>query len=579
MKGWRLDLGLLGVLGLAALLLYLQLHPLEQVRPELGVPPSLPGAGLDEEPGPFVLLVDASVVDRQATGPLPGRDWSFAWINWFEQELGLLTVLEPGRLSDPAQLPQGVRVLVVSRSAWPGLDATGRLLLESVVASGGVVVAETPPAEAILPADPLGVVLLDQSFAAQLVRLQQGWSLPAPRRPEQRSRPAERQGPGPLPELPPERLFTADLAAVMTPEVLSPAADHLERELLSRIEALTPLARWWPFPEGAAGVACATYEEAGFGNAAGWMTRYDRQRNLPGTLFVSGLRLTPAQLPLLAAPDTLGLSWVRGLDGENWRVPCGLGPIQPCWRAATLQEQRAALLPRPATAEGPAGLARSLGGVWDRDFARSFRILEQAGFSADSSYGPSDADRFGYLFGTGLPFHPLDGSGRPFRLYEIPYLFRNDGRYDRARQDALLRGSRQGDHQLVVGLLRTDFMARSPGEEPMEAWLGLPEAARRHEHLLLPLDRYLGHYTRRLRSPLRQQWDEERGLLTCQAEATEDGQTLALSARTRGVGAIRLELDGTVLPPESWLRRGNTLLLPLTAGRHEIQVQYPQPLP
>jgi hypothetical protein len=52
------------------------------------------------------------------------------------------------------------------------------------------------------------------------------------------------------------------------------------------------------------------------------------------------------------------------------------------------------------------------------DFARSWNIMDRAGFDYDTTVGNND--RLGFKLGLATPFHPPDGKWRPLRLLELP---------------------------------------------------------------------------------------------------------------------------------------------------------------
>ncbi|MBM4318387.1 MAG: hypothetical protein FJ125_00130 [Deltaproteobacteria bacterium] len=559
MRGWRLEIVLLLFLLALGALWQVQRHPLHRPRAEPEQPavdPSSPATG-----SPYLLLVDPVQVERSASLPLQQRDWSYAWINWLEQELGPYRIASPHQLGTTAEPVDGVRLAIVSRSAWNGLGPGARLALDAVIASGGAVIAESPPPGVPLPGPAERVVLLEEAFSTLLVKLQQGWL----------------DGGQPRPRTPGGMIRTQQLCRSGPGELLAPVADQLERELLARVEALVPLLRWWPFPEGAAGVVAFTYDEAGFGASSTWMARHDWSRGVASTLFLTphGPGRRGRQLATNVGSDA-GIGWTRGLDDLAPSIRWGAGPFTLFWRKAGLGEQLH-LLRALLSDEEILGISRSVGSLWDPGFGKSFRILSRAGIAADSSYGPTDDERVGYLFGTGLPFHPLDDNGRPFALLEVPYLFRNTGRYQRELQKQLVTGSRNGDHQLLVGLFDVGFMASSPSVERMEAWLELPQLATEHEHRSMSLEAYLGHWRARLASPIASSWDEATTTLAARVTASVSGLTLAFPSLARGQALASAQLDGAVLPQERLIRRGMLLLLPVLTGEHQLQLVYGKP--
>ncbi len=52
------------------------------------------------------------------------------------------------------------------------------------------------------------------------------------------------------------------------------------------------------------------------------------------------------------------------------------------------------------------------------DFAKSWRVMEEAGFDYDTTIGNND--RLGFKLGLATPFHPPDEGWRPMRILELP---------------------------------------------------------------------------------------------------------------------------------------------------------------
>ena len=557
LRGWRAEILLLLALILGGILWQLTIKPIERPEKEREQAAAglLPG---DDSRAPFLLVLDPSAVARSRELPLHERDWSFAWVNWLEQELGPYRVLAPEQLK-PKRV-RAVMLAVISRSAWSGLGDEARAVLGEIASRNGVIVAETPPPGITLPGEERCVVL-DDPLSSALVKIQQGWMSPdLPQRPR--------------PRVPRGKIQSAELSVAAEGDALVPAADRLERDLTARVVKLLPVPRWWPFPDAASGVVAISYNEGGLGNHASWMPRFDADRKVPGTIF-----LVPKNLDARGAKGLrgtgveIGLQWSRGYFDLFLKKRWGLGPLQIFRRDLSLSEQRSALAelchPLPA-----ATINRSCGQVWDPELGRSFRIIEQAGFEADSSFGPSGPDRTGYLFGTGMPFRPVDTNGLPFSLYEIPFLFQNTLRYDRPLQTRLIEASASGDHQLIQGLFHVDFMARVPSEERMEAWLELPGLAQEHDHRIMALGSYLGFWRARVLSPISFTWNGE--LLACELRAARDGLTIALPAlAAQGRVASRSMLDGEELALTRFTRRDAYLLLPLKKGTHVLKMYYP----
>jgi len=555
-RGWQSWLPELIGAGLGLLLLgglWLQRHPvLLGAAVREATPEPLQSQPLASD---VLLLLSPGEIARQAAAPLATRGWSAWWINLLEQEVGPFVLLRTDEAT-PADLLTA-RVVVVADGAWEELAPSVQAGLQQLLAQGGVVLAERPLGGRLQGPN---LLELPRSPLPELVQQQQGTFVP----PSQ----AARRG------VPPGQIQTTDLALPGPACPREPFADRQERLLWAQVGQRLLLPAWWPFPRAAAGVVALTYDEEGFGDRSAWMAEQTAAAGLGATFFVLPAGgLTPAGARrLVALGGDLQVHWNRGFFGQRTDVPLGLGPFIFARSELSLAEQRAAveeLLPPPRRI----WLNRNHGLLWDAPWATSFRQLAAAGLLADSTYGPAGPGRCGYLFGTGLPFRPLDRSGFPFALYEVPFLFQDDEEYTAAFQLELLQRSQAGDHQLLTVIYHTNTMARVPAADRIQRWLDLPAQARATEHLVLDLGTFLRFYWARNQSRLLSSFRE--GVLQVDAEAVAAGLTLRLpEVAPDGTRPVALRLDGQPVPLATTVRRAGSLLLPLERGRHAVTVSY-----
>lgn len=290
------------------------------------------------------------------------------------------------------------------------------------------------------------------------------------------------------PEILPSELKTADLMpdlAYHDNDV--PVADLLERALVqyARAGAGVPVPALWYWPDGAPGVYLMTHDDEARGARAEWMPADETARGVPSTCYyIAAWGLDGASLGRVAAGGhAIGLHWVRGTADYAMRETWPLPKLGPFLREVTLPGQTARL--RQALAAGRTD-SRAGGGadavrhcrlhylLWDGRWARTFAQLAAAGYELDSSYGP-DFHCKGYLFGTAYPFHPLDGNGRPYALFELPYQHSElEAGASGAWLDSLAASSRAGDHAAIVSLFHPPFMAFAPSAEAYRLWRELP---------------------------------------------------------------------------------------------------------
>lgn len=83
------------------------------------------------------------------------------------------------------------------------------------------------------------------------------------------------------------------------------------------------------------------------------------------------------------------------------------------------------------------------------DYAKSWGVMERAGFDYDSTVGNND--RLGFKLGLASPFHPPDGRWRPFRLLELPLTL-----MDTTLWGYLKKGEEEGfgDFMRLIGMVR-----------------------------------------------------------------------------------------------------------------------------
>ncbi len=446
------------------------------------------------------------------------------WINWFERRIGPYRLLPPGAVGEPDALDHAWFVVIPER-AWAGLDHRARANLQALTRRRGVVLVEAPPPNAGIPDDWL---VLGARLGEQTDPLAGPPSLP---------------GSGFVEE---------------------PWMDMVELSILRRVAERLPVVSWWPFPGESLGALVLSYDGQGLGERALWMPRHDAARGGTGTLFM-------APLPDAAPPPKgidCGLWWTRPGDDPVVRRFDGLGPLRLHGQVVSLPDQVAMLAGLCGTEPSAVRTYRT-GGDWPALVG----MIAAARVGIDSSLGPADSTSArGYVHGTGLPFHPLDRSGRAFDLYEVPYhLLDTAGPGD---LDSMLSASEQGHHQMVHVVLRARSMVLAARGPKIRAWLDLPGQARAHHHVLWSISRAVAHWRARIASPLAFEVSPGRDLVVVRARPVGRGLTLAVPAAYLGHRLQGLQVDGSPRPTGSLARTSALYLVPLEAGEHEVRLSY-----
>jgi hypothetical protein len=391
-----------------------------------------------------------------------------------------------------------------------------------------------------------GILLVDLPLARQLVVWQQGrpdddFTIPLRHRAEAGVRFCQ------------PNALVADAGLLDT---LHPHADAWERLLAACVERARPVPRLWYFPPTFDGAWAMTHDDENFGDLSRWMTSEEKRQGAASTLYIIPQKITPRGVGDLASDGAdLALHWWRGWSGDMTR-PLGLFGWHPARRICSLVEQRDRLqslgTPAPVTSNRTHAL------MWDAHFTRDFRRLEAAGFTLDSTYGPSGPRQLGYLFGTGFPFHPLDIDGRPFRLLEVPFLYQDDENWRPDLDETLLRDSATSLHELLVPLYHATTMRWQPSAAVMDGYLASFASARRWNHWLTTVEGYRQFWTARAAAPL------TRGAQPGEyATATGPADNLALMVPP---GARALAADGREPPGRAVTLMGRAYrLVPLAA--------------
>lgn len=504
-----------GTLLLLGVFVYLDANPIALESEET----SAPGSKLSLEAVSDILVVidyDAYPTQPEAFSDL---DFSLAWVNTFHQEVGPVAVQDANAFTN-IEL-SNFRVVVITRSAsgndtWVQklqgfVDRGGTLVLEmpqsglrsrfSADGQGGerspqhITMARDLPdelmaalmdvpvesrligsagplegSETLMTVDGVPVVYrkahgkgwaitVDFDYGMLLTALQQG-------RPTDGFRIRNQRGT--------DQVETADLALYERLEDAEiPIADVLERFMLyGVIDKCAAMVGFWPFLDGMDGALVVSHDERGLGDPTTWMAEYEHsfQGSSTYTIRANGEITASGLEELTALGVDIGLEWNRVADGDTAATErFGFLGIEPVTQTLTLDEQLELLLslfpdmPPPET-------VRLRDHVWGRDWTEPFRVMSTTDLRADASYAPLPG-KGGYLFGTGLPFMPIDRTGLAFRLLELPLVLVATGeRQELERLAHLLKRSHDTDHQaLGVSFSPADFYD-NPSAHLFKSW-------------------------------------------------------------------------------------------------------------
>ena len=263
----------------------------------------------------------------------------------------------------------------------------------------------------------------------------------------------------------------------------SPYADILEKFLFSSLEDLKFFPRLWYFPYKNEGVFLMSHDDEKRGRKESfYMVEEEGSRGYTSTFFVTcppgaECRWENAEEDIIKEGFDIQWHWNRFPDNikifspeeqvENYNKIDGV-KLTSC-RIHFLN--------------------------WGDHYTEPFRIMEKSGVLYDSSYGPNKGK--GYVFGTGMPFHPINTDGRLFDLFEIPFHTQEDwGGVTQKFFDEFIKNSKESYHSVIVPLFHPHKTAKKEGKT---LWLNSFHFARENDHWITTFSKFGNFYKDRCR--------------------------------------------------------------------------------
>ncbi|MEZ4459954.1 MAG: hypothetical protein R3E66_09530 [bacterium] len=382
-----------------------------------------------------------------------------------------------------------------------------------------------------------------------------------------------------------------------TTEFPVPYADLLERAVLQRLSVVRPIPRLWLYPGNYAGAMVMTHPAPDASRSGLALADAAHRAGASATVFMTADLFTSKDATFAESIGAdVGLLWVRGKRRELVLETVGIGPLQPIANELDLNTQFTRVniaLPEAR----PLRVARVEESAWANDWSTTFQQLAAARLRLDSSFGPKGGTSWGYLFGTGFPFYPLDERGLPLPLVEQPYVMEGSGASPQ-RLESMLRGSAQGFHQSIVVSISSDIMRYDPAPGVLLTLRDAFTLAKKHNHWATSLGELLDFLAARRKSVLTSQWSAEERRLTITVNllgtqsdrvAAEENPEKPKDA-TAGVAFPRVfdgeevesvTLDQQDVPLKEIATTGSSTdrILIVPPGRHTIVVHYKSPAP
>jgi hypothetical protein len=583
----------LAALAVLAALRWFDVHPIplrEDAAPARGAVVWRAGSG------PVALLARD---DRPAPVSFTGETWDWAWLHVLEREFGPTDVLDAAA-PPPEPLPEWRGVVVGAGAARTLTNEWSSALARYATQGGRVLVDGGYAPEALLPGARADSALFrwrdlaDGETASALEGLApdgdilRAWTFGSGRvtlaapclsrllqaieqgRPSEDLRLFEQKGH-------PDLLTPVDMSSLPPSLAEVPVSDILGRSVIRAAFGGQALFGFWHVPEARAGAFLPSHDEEGFGDHTLFEADYEREAGVRSTFFIIPGAMTDAAMVSLCADGfEIGLHWDRGYPEPRW-VRLGVWKFRPFRRAMALEDQLDALA---GTRAGGCDIRgnRNHGLLWTAEYTGVLDRLEAARFDYDSSYGP-DGDRYGYVFGTGLPFRPVGGTGRPLSIIEIPFLFQDDECFEASSLPAFLSGSRDSLHEFIGVIFHPTTMGYRPSVAGFEAWLASYGQARDRDHWVGTMGEIVSFWRNRLAGRIAPARPARDG-----ASPGSPGETVDVDVEAKGEGqalwvtpaGASVWVDGRARRPAAVFKLAGALeraaLYDLAPGPHRLRI-------
>lgn len=368
-----------------------------------------------------------------------------------------------------------------------------------------------------------------------------------------------------------------------------PYFDLLERNILYLADSHRPVARLWLYPRALRGALIVTHSEGGYGKASQFMPGWEHDNDVSSTLFVVPGSMSPEALARVGRVDgDLALEWLLPSHPQAPRRTWGVRRFRPFQRPMTLSEQFHSFN-EDSHPYGPTVVSRSFNGLWSTSYFSVFRRLEAIGIQLDSSYAPAPSwmtnneEEYGYLWGTGLPFHPLDKYGNRFSIFELPVSIddRSSG-YTLEMVRRMLIDASDRYHTTVVGNWHPDTMGNHPSFDALEGWRQSFDWAESQDLWVTTMSEYARFLSARKDATIDSSFSREERRLSINVRFDSDPAivpAIAFLARFEGRPIERIVVDGSNIEIAELPLTGDRVLnlLPMTVGQHHIEVFYATP--
>ncbi len=357
-----------------------------------------------------------------------------------------------------------------------------------------------------------------------------------------------------------------------------PYADLLKMHVLMSALYTSPMPLLWPFPNGGRSALILTHETGALGDKAFESAVYEQGQNATATWLTTPGTVSKKMLEhWKSAQFDVGVSLMRPPAGRIYE-PYGPSFFQPVAVERNIKNQKIAVSKRLGTNISTCKMTSS---NWSRDYTMAFRRLAAAGCRIDMTYEPSEPEQYGYLFGSGFPFLPIERNGLPLPVYEMPSLVSDTAGFDTFPAQTAVKLLNEAEsifHEPVTASFHADTMMKNPTWLSPENWLNLMKFASENHIWMTSAKSFMHHYTLRQQAKLFYAFHVQTKVLDARVDLPQANfsYTVAMPKRTahgmiHDIWVDKKSIDLTTINATA---DGLLMLIPVTSGEHLVQAQY-----
>ena len=357
-----------------------------------------------------------------------------------------------------------------------------------------------------------------------------------------------------------------------------PYADLLKMHIIGSVIYTDPMPILWPYPDGYRSALLLVHETGNLSDPAFNLAEYERKQGIQSTWLVTASMISKETLETWRnRAFDIGVSFLRPPIGRIYKK---YGPsfFKPVVVESNIVSQKKNVSNRLGN---PLSTCKFASSLWTKDYTMPFRYLSRAKCQIDLSFAPTQPEQFGYLFGTGFPFLPIERNGLPMPTYEFPVLINDESGLDTLPDNTaaqLLKDSETTYHEPMVISFNANTMLEHPSYLSPQTWLGLIKQAADTGIWTTTVKAFMHHYTLRKQARMHYQFNPQSRALNVQVSFPDApfNYTMALPRKTMHGSLHSLWLDKTASDPTVLKTSGDGLflLMPIPSGEHQVQVQY-----